>query len=100
MTHAEWPELVVGQTGRMSKRRLFISSGPGARESALAASRVVWTMTSGQSRGLTTKMKKRASMSTPPSWRSPLCGSTAIHGACPVSAAGPGVKTFSSWRRG
>ena len=41
MTHAHWPELVVGRTGRMSARRRFISGGPGARESALAASRVV-----------------------------------------------------------
>ena len=41
MTHADWPELVVGRTGRVSERRRFISGGPGARESALAASRVV-----------------------------------------------------------
>ena len=38
MTHADWPKEVAGRTGRMSERRRFIS---GARESALAASRVV-----------------------------------------------------------
>ena len=32
---------VVGRTGRVSERRRFISGGPGARESALAASWVV-----------------------------------------------------------
>ena len=41
MTHGDWPELVVGRTGRLSERRRFISNGPGARESALAASCVV-----------------------------------------------------------
>ena len=41
MTQADWPKEVVGRTGRVSERRRFISSGPGARESALAASRVV-----------------------------------------------------------
>ena len=41
MTHADWPELVVGRTGRLSERRRFISGGPGARESALAASLVI-----------------------------------------------------------
>ena len=49
MTHADWRELVVGRTGRMSERRRFISGEPGARERALAASRVVldddqWTV--------------------------------------------------------
>ena len=43
MTPAYWPELVVGRTGRMSERPRVISGGPGARESALAPSRVVWT---------------------------------------------------------
>ena len=32
---------MVGRTGRVSERRRFISGGPGAWESALAASRVV-----------------------------------------------------------
>ena len=41
MAHADWPKDVVGRTGRASERRRFISGGPGARESALAASRVV-----------------------------------------------------------
>ena len=41
MTHADWPKEVVGRTGRVSERRRFISSGLGASESALAASRVV-----------------------------------------------------------
>ena len=42
MTQADWPKDVVGRTGRASERRRFISGGPNARESALAASRVVW----------------------------------------------------------
>ena len=41
MTHADWPEFVVGRTGRTSERRRFFSGGPGARESALAASRMI-----------------------------------------------------------
>ena len=41
MTHADGPKEVVGRTGRVSERRRFLSSGPGARESPLAASRVV-----------------------------------------------------------
>ena len=41
MTHADWPKDVVGRTVRVSERRRIISGGPGARESALAASRVV-----------------------------------------------------------
>ena len=40
MTHADWPQEVVGRTRRVSERRRLISGGPGARESALAASRV------------------------------------------------------------
>ena len=36
MTHADWPEEVVGRTGRVSERRRFISGGPGDRENALA----------------------------------------------------------------
>ena len=41
MTNADWPKEVAGRTGRVSERRRFISNGPGARKSALAASRVV-----------------------------------------------------------
>ena len=41
MTHADWSNEVVGRTGRVSGRGRFISGGLGARESALAASRVV-----------------------------------------------------------
>ena len=60
MTHADWPNEVVGRTGRVSERRRFISGGPGARESALAASRWFWTITNGLSRELTTKIRKLA----------------------------------------
>ena len=42
MTHADWQKEVVGRTGRVSERRRFISFGPGAREGALAASRMVF----------------------------------------------------------
>ena len=41
MTNADWRKEVVGRTRRVGERRRFISSGPGARESALAASRAV-----------------------------------------------------------
>ena len=41
MTNLDWPELVVGRTGRVSERRRYILGGPEAWESALAASRVI-----------------------------------------------------------
>ena len=33
-----------------------------------------------------------------PSWRSPLCSSTLVAGVSLASAAGPEVRTFSSWK--
>ena len=86
----------MGRTGRVRERRRFISGGPGARESALTASRVVLDDDQWIVEGLKTKMEKPASTSIPPSWRFALCGSTVV--ASPVLAAGPGVKIFSSWK--
>ena len=84
MTHADWPELVVGRTGRLSERRRCISGGPSARESGLAATRVIsdggqWIVEGADDN---------------PS----LCGLTVVVGESLVSVVGPEKRTFSSWK--
>ena len=49
ITHTDWSKDVVGRTGRASERRRLNFGGPGARKSAMAASRLVldddrWTV--------------------------------------------------------
>ena len=99
MTHADWPKDVVGRTGRTSERRRFISGGPGARESALAPSRVVLDDDQSIVEGLMTQMRKLISISIPPSKRSLLGGSNVVGGTCPIVVVGTDVKISSSWKQ-
>ena len=99
MTHADWPKEVIGRTGRVSERRRFITGGPCARESPLAASRVVLDDDLGIVEGLTTKMRKSASILILLLRRSLRVGSNVLGGRCPVLVVGPGVKISSSWKQ-
>ena len=88
----------VGRTGRLSERRRFISGGPGARESALAASRVIsddgqWIVE------VADDEDDEIGFNIDPSFvEVPLCGLTVVVGASLVSAARPEERTFSSWK--